>query len=1015
MKLKIVFVALIGLCVLSLNAQITNRIYTFGNSVTDGINFGGFQSIGNQKGNSHLFGRHMIPGSPLFLLYDSPTGGFTESPYGYWPTALANYDWDCISFQPFDRGINGSDGDLTTIEKWTTYIKANRSNVDQLQLYIYSRYPRVPQGKTYQNATAHDWNKLWLGTYGSGGQSTEEKSYFINLMNAVRDANLMPKPASLIPCGDVMYALNQKMQAGNFTFPGVNTITGLNSIWDFYGDGIHVNNMGSFMLGATFFATMYKQDPRGITVPSAYGTISNAIRDTILNTIYDVVFNHPYSGTSLADIVPPNGVSISPKNTNLTFLQSFKLIPTVTPASASNKNVSWASSNTAVATVDLKGKVIGVGTGITSITGTTNIGGFTDTAIVTVSGLAHFTSVAGVLMGWNFQTKLNTALGFNATFANSNIVTTGGISFATIGIGLSIRSDGFGNGSLMASNQTTKDLISSLGADEYFTFRIKPKDGKLINVTKVSFATKSEGGGHIYVLMSSVKGFNTSQILASVTGGFNQMNNFNITGHQNISQEVEFRVYVYNLTSNQYTGVGIGEVSGNDFQIEGAVISPLDDQSPSTVLGIVASVVKDTGFLLSWEESTDNMVVWGYNIYNNGVKLNTELLKETSYQFTGLISGSINNVSVTSVDFVGNQSAENGLTVITNTKPIAMLNISILSGLAPFIADFNSIGSSDPDTGAGDFVLGFDWDFGNGQIASSNSAQIVYSTPGIYTVSLRVVDNRELRSDYVYATVTVLSEMIAPTPPTAFNTLSRKNTSLVITFAGATDNVAVTGYLVSVNGAAFGLNSIATIRTITGLAAATNYQIGIRAVDASGNISIPALFTAQTNFNPIAVISVNSLTGIVPFNLSVTGLASTDVDNDALTYSWTLSGQKFTTTGFAFNLTTSGNYTVSLKVSDGNGGIATASSLINVTSITGSVTGIDFEISSFEKFIIYPNPSNVDKIYFNISTAFQIIDMEGKLIMEATQPVSEVWIGDLKAGIYSVKTKNRGVHKLIKL
>ncbi|TAF72098.1 MAG: hypothetical protein EAZ53_17020 [Bacteroidetes bacterium] len=144
----------------STSAQITNRIYTIGNSVTDGINFAGFQAIANQKGNTHQFGRHMIPGSPLFLLYNSTSSGFTESPYGYWPTAFGGYDWDCISFQPFDRGITGADGDFTTIQNWINYIKANRGASNQLQTYIYSRYPRTPQGKTYLTATKADWDNL---------------------------------------------------------------------------------------------------------------------------------------------------------------------------------------------------------------------------------------------------------------------------------------------------------------------------------------------------------------------------------------------------------------------------------------------------------------------------------------------------------------------------------------------------------------------------------------------------------------------------------------------------------------------------------------------------------------------------------------------------------------------------------------------------------------------------------------------------------------------------------------
>lgn len=660
-SIKWIWVWLISLVGYMGHAQITNRIYTFGNSVTDGINFGGFQAIANQKGNSHILNRHMIPGAPLYLLYNTTAGGFNNSTYGFWPNSFANYDWDCVSFQPFDRGIMGEEGDFTQIEKWINYVKANRPTYNQLQIYIYSRYPRVPQGKTYQDATAADWNNLWKGTYGAGGQSNETQQYFIDLLHTVRGANLLSKQAALIPVGDVMYNINNKIVNGR--------LAGYNSIWDFYPDGIHVNNVGSFTLGATFFATMYKQDPRGLTVPTNYGSIPNAIRDTILQTIYEVVFTHPYSGTTLTDIVAPNSLSVSPKTASLSFLQSVTLTPTVLPANASNKNISWTSNNTAIATVNAQGKVVGIGSGVATISGSTLIGGYTDHMVVTVSGLANFTSVSGVLIGWDFATKNNTAFGFNATYASPGVSTVGGITYATIGAGLNIRSDGFGNGCLMGTDQTTLDLASSIGSGEYFTFRIKPENRKLINITKIKIATKSESGNHVYSLFSSIKGFTPSQLLGTIVGGFNTPTTLTLTGLENISSEVEFRLYVHSPTANQYQGVGIGAITSNDIEMEGAIVSPVDTQKPSTVPGLAISQITDKGFYLSWSEATDDMIVMGYNVYLNGAKLNSQLLEQTNFQVTSLTSGTICNISVTAEDFVGNESNASTAQTITNRPP----------------------------------------------------------------------------------------------------------------------------------------------------------------------------------------------------------------------------------------------------------------------------------------------------------------------------------------------------------
>ncbi|MCF0177116.1 MAG: Ig domain-containing protein [Bacteroidales bacterium] len=66
------------------------------------------------------------------------------------------------------------------------------------------------------------------------------------------------------------------------------------------------------------------------------------------------------------------------------FLRLHPLAATVAPANASNKNVTWSSSNTAVATVDNNGKVRPKAVGTTIITVKTVNGGFTATCKIQV-------------------------------------------------------------------------------------------------------------------------------------------------------------------------------------------------------------------------------------------------------------------------------------------------------------------------------------------------------------------------------------------------------------------------------------------------------------------------------------------------------------------------------------------------------------------------------------------------------------------------------------------------------
>jgi len=85
--------------------------------------------------------------------------------------------------------------------------------------------------------------------------------------------------------------------------------------------------------------------------------------------------------------VPVTGVSLN--YTTLTLSAGGEpviLTATVEPVNASNKTVTWSSINTAVATVDVAGKVSGVSEGTAAITVHTVDGGKTATCEVTVMG-----------------------------------------------------------------------------------------------------------------------------------------------------------------------------------------------------------------------------------------------------------------------------------------------------------------------------------------------------------------------------------------------------------------------------------------------------------------------------------------------------------------------------------------------------------------------------------------------------------------------------------------------------
>lgn len=93
------------------------------------------------------------------------------------------------------------------------------------------------------------------------------------------------------------------------------------------------------------------------------------------------------------DIVNVTGVEFSQETLTMPLARTAQLEWTVLPADAANKNVTFASDNTEVATVNKNGLVTSVAPGTVNITVTTVDGGFTDVIAVTVEEAVAVTEI----------------------------------------------------------------------------------------------------------------------------------------------------------------------------------------------------------------------------------------------------------------------------------------------------------------------------------------------------------------------------------------------------------------------------------------------------------------------------------------------------------------------------------------------------------------------------------------------------------------------------------------------
>jgi uncharacterized protein YjdB len=97
-----------------------------------------------------------------------------------------------------------------------------------------------------------------------------------------------------------------------------------------------------------------------------------------------ITFTQPFGVTRLGtEPVLVNGVTLNPTEVTVNKGDTTVITATISPADATNKNITWTSDNNAVATVN-GGTITAVGAGIAVITATTEDGGFTANCVVTV-------------------------------------------------------------------------------------------------------------------------------------------------------------------------------------------------------------------------------------------------------------------------------------------------------------------------------------------------------------------------------------------------------------------------------------------------------------------------------------------------------------------------------------------------------------------------------------------------------------------------------------------------------
>lgn len=291
------------------------------------------------------------------------------------------------------------------------------------------------------------------------------------------------------------------------------------------------------------------------------------------------------------------GVTLNKSSVTIKEKETTALTATISPSNASNKFVSWSSSNTAVATVDGNGVVTGVKAGTATITVKTVDQG--KTASCTVNVLPNTIAVTGVSLNKSAITlKAGTQETLTATVAPSN-ATNKNVTWSSSNTSIATVSD---NGVVTAKASGTA------------TITVKTADGGKtasctvtvpVNVTGVTL-NKTELNmevGFSYNLTATVAPSNASD--KSVTWSSDKTSVATVNSNGNVTAVSEGIAYI-TVTTKDGNKTAKCKVTVGDVTVAVTGITLNTDIASVPVNGQVALTAK-----VAPSNATDKSVIWG--------------------------------------------------------------------------------------------------------------------------------------------------------------------------------------------------------------------------------------------------------------------------------------------------------------------------------------------------------------------------------------------------------------------
>lgn len=387
---------------------------------------------------------------------------------------------------------------------------------------------------------------------------------------------------------------------------------------------------------------------------------------------------------------------------------------------------------------------------------------------------------------------------------------------------------------------------------------------------------------------------------------------------------------------------------------------PQDSRAPTAPSSLSATSVGTDSLSLSWLAATDDVGISGYDIFRDGARIASVGGSVLRYADSGLAPSTAYRYTVRARDAAGNLSPLSAALPITTaaivvapdtqapTLPTALKASSSASSAVQL-----SWQAASDNVG----VTGYEVFRDNASIASTSS--LAYTDSGLqantrYSYSVRARDaagNWSGHTAAVSVTTQSLADTQAPSVPGSLSATAVTRDSITLSWAAATDNVAVTGYELKRNGSVIATAGPGSLSyTDTKLAAATSYSYTLRARDAAGNWSpnsatLPVVTKADVDAQAPSAPGSPTATAVTRDSIALSWSAATDnvgvtgyeVFRGSTAIGTTAAATRsFTDTGLA----ASTPYTYQVRARDAAGNWSAKSGSLNVSTASSGADSL---------------------------------------------------------------------------